>query len=217
MLYCLIRHLRPKTIIEIGSGYSTLVASMAIGANKNEIPDYDCSLISIEPFPRRDLLDKCLHLSERIETPVQEVPLSLFQRLHPNDILFIDSSHITNIGSDVNYEFHQILPSLAPGVLVHLHDIFIPFEYPEPWIKDRALFWNEQYLLRAFLTFNSHFDVVWAANYVNQTYPQRLKAAFSSLRSDDQPSSFWVRCIGEAAGSSRAPACAERGPQDRHV
>jgi hypothetical protein len=201
LLYGLIRHLQPKTIIEVGSGYSTQVTSMAIEANKAELLDYDCRLISIEPFPRHELLDKCLHPSERIEMPVQEVPLYLFQELSPNDILFIDSSHVAKCGSDVNHEFFRIIPSLAPGVLVHLHDIFLPFEYPHSWIKDRRLFWNEQYLLRAFLTFNNHFEVVWAANYVNQIHPQRLKAAFSSLRPDDQPSSFWMRCIGRAAAA----------------
>ena len=144
VLYCFIRQCRPRRIIEIGSGYSTLVACLAVKANKTDDPTYDCHFISIEPHPRRELLDKCRQLSEQLEMPVQEVPLSVFEKLATNDIIFIDSSHIAACGSDVNHEFFRILPSLAPGVLVHLHDIFIPFEYPRSWIKDQKLSWNER-------------------------------------------------------------------------
>ena len=200
MLYCLMRHAKPKTVIEIGSGYSTMMASLAIGANTQENPDYRCKLVSIEPFPRHALLEQCTYLSERIELPVQKAPSSVFDQLGANDILFIDSSHVSKLGSDVNYEFFNVIPNLKDGVFVHVHDIFLPLEYPKTWATDLRLFWNEQYLLRAFMTFNSRFEVVWAASYMNYQYPERLRAAFPSLPSDSRPASFWIQKTGALVG-----------------
>jgi hypothetical protein len=195
MLYCFVRHLRPRRIIEIGSGYSTLVTCSAITANKTDDPNYECNLISVEPYPRRELLNRCQHVSEEFQLPLQEVPLSVFNQLTSGDILFIDSSHVASCGSDVNHAFFRILPALPAGVFVHIHDIFIPFEYPESWIKDQKLFWNEQYLVRAFLTFNCRFEVVWAAHYMSRIHEQRFTTAIPSVRPKDHPASFWLRSI----------------------
>jgi len=194
MLYCMVRKHRPARIIEIGSGFSTLVTSLAIERNKKEDPHYECRFVAVEPFPNRSLLALAKNLSELIEAPVQNIPLERFQELEANDILFIDSSHVSRIGSDVNYEFLEILPRLRDGVLVHVHDVFIPFEYPREWVTERRWFWNEQYLLQAFLSFNSCFKVVWAASYMHWKFPVRVAAAFDSYdRSRTTPASLWIQ------------------------
>jgi len=111
-----------------------------------------------------------------------------------NDILFIDSSHVLKIGSDVQYEYLEILPRLAPGVLVHLHDIFLPMEYPKNWILTDHYFWNEQYLLQAFLIHNVAMKVLWAGSYMHLQYPAILEQTFSSYnRGKRWPGSFWMQ------------------------
>lgn len=197
MLYCMVRMHRPARIIEIGSGFSTLVTSLAIERNKQEDPHYECRFAAVEPFPNRSLLALSKNLSELIEAPVQNVPLEKFRELEADDILFIDSSHVSRIGSDVNYEFLEILPRLRNGVLVHVHDVFIPFEYPREWVTEHRWFWNEQYLLQAFLSFNSCFNVVWAASYMHWKFPERVAAAFDSYdRSRTTPASLWIQRTG---------------------
>src|SRR5207247_5820903 len=101
--------------------------------------------------------------------------------LQSGDVLFIDSSHTVKIGGDVNYLFLEVLPRLKPGVIVHVHDIFLPFEYPREWVRDDFRFWAEQYLLQAFLTFNSEFQVLMANNYLNHSYAKVLRRAFQGL------------------------------------
>jgi hypothetical protein len=125
---------------------------------------------------------------------VQEIPLSTFAKLERNDVLFIDSSHVLTIGSDVRYEYLDILPRVKPGVLVHCHDIFLPAEYPKEWVLDDHRFWNEQYLLQAFLTFNNEFEVLWAGSYMHLKHPDLLAAAIPSYRQEKcYPKSFWIR------------------------
>jgi len=122
--------------------------------------------------------------------------------LQSGDILFIDSSHTVKIGGDVNYLFLEILPRLKPGVIVHVHDIFLPFEYRRDWVMDEFRFWSEQYLLQAFLSFNSEFEVVMANRYLAHKYVDNLKVAFAALADlqTGRPSSvrwgggsFWMR------------------------
>ena len=110
--------------------------------------------------------------------------------------MFIDSSHVVRIGGDVVFEFLQVLPRLRIGVLVHVHDIFLPAEYARDWVIRQKRFWTEQYLLQAFLAFNSAFEIVWAASYMHMNHPQRLAAAFPSYRPDRcWPGSFWFRRV----------------------
>ena len=110
--------------------------------------------------------------------PVQEVPLSLFRTLQANDVLFIDSTHVVSMDSDVLYECLRILPELAPGVLVHFHDIFTPFDYPKKFVMTNLCFWAEQYLLEAFLSFNSAYKVVWSSSAMQQFHPDVLRRTF---------------------------------------
>ncbi len=118
--------------------------------------------------------------------------MKFFSQLQSGDILFIDSSHTVKIGGDVNYLFLEVLPRLKPGVIVHVHDIFLPFEYRRDWVLDEFRFWNEQYLLQAFLTFNSEFEVLLANYYLSSHHKEHLQAAFPDL-----PGwiggSFWMR------------------------
>lgn len=119
-----------------------------------------------------------------------------FQKLKENDILFIDSSHVLKTGSDVQYEYLEILPRLNKGVLVHFHDIFLPAEYPQKWILEDHKFWNEQYLLQAFLAFNDSFEILWAGSYMHLNHPDKLEQFFKSYNKNKRwPGSFWVRKI----------------------
>jgi len=152
--YALIRHLRPKRVIEIGSGYSTRIASLALA--RNEAGGSPGEITCIEPYPEARLTQSDAHY-RLIQKPVQEVALATFEELSMNDILMIDSSHVAKTGSDVCYEFLAILPRLKPGVWVHVHDIFFPQDYPCEWVIDERKAYNEQYILEAFLSGNKSF------------------------------------------------------------
>ena len=184
--YCMIRHFQPRLIIEVGSGFSSLVLGQAAAKNKNS------GLICIEPFPREFLREDFPGLQSLIEKKVQDIDLEFFSQLDPGDILFIDSSHTVKIGGDVNYLFLEVLPRLKPGVIVHVHDIFLPFEYRRDWVLDEFRFWTEQYLLQSFLTFNSEFEVLMANYYLNHYHQDQLKATFPDL-SSWVGGSFWMQ------------------------
>jgi hypothetical protein len=187
--YCMIRHFKPGTVIEVGSGYSSLVSAEALQRNERG------KLICIEPFPRDFVQKGFPGLDTLIQKKVEEVEIDFFLQLGQNDILFIDSSHTVKIGSDVNYLVLEILPRLRPGVIVHFHDIFLPYDYPRDWVVNEMRFWNEQYLLQAFLAFNTEFRVLLANNYLARNHLEVFKRFFSN-----SPwwggSSFWIqRCF----------------------
>lgn len=196
ILYSMIRYFTPKKIIEIGSGFSTYLSAQAVIKNKEEDNGYVCELIAIEPYPNDVIRAGFTGLSKLMPKKVQDVPLSEFDSLQENDILFIDSSHVLKIGSDVQYEYLEILPRLKRGVIVHLHDIFLPSEYPKDWVMKHYRFYNEQYLLQAFLTFNDSFEVLWAGSYMHLRHAGELETAFISYRREERwPGSFWIRKI----------------------
>jgi len=183
----MVRHFQPRLIIEVGSGFSSLVLGQAAAKNKTS------SLICIDPFPGELLRNGSIPaLQSLIETKVQDLDLEFFSQLDPGDILFIDSSHAVKIGGAVNYLFLEVLPRLNPGVIVHVHDIFLPFEYRRHWVLNEFRFWTEQYLLQAFLTFTSEFEVLLANYYLSRYHKEHLRAAFPDL-----PrwigGSFWMR------------------------
>ena len=107
--------------------------------------------------------------------------------------MFIDTSHVIRIGGDVNYIFLEVLPRLKPGVIVHIHDIFFPFDYPKVWVIERRRFWTEQYLLQAFLTCNSDFQVLLSNSYLSTFYPEELESVFPRTSSPREGGSFWMR------------------------
>lgn len=179
ILHCLVRYFKPRRVIEIGSGYSTLISARAAVMNQ-EIDDSPTELICIEPYPNETIKQGFPGLTKLIQQPLEDIDLSLFLDLDRNDILFIDSSHVVKIGSDVVYEYLEILPRLRPGVLVHIHDIFLPDEYPRQWVLNEHKFWTEQYLLQAFLAFNSCFEVIWAGSFMGRQEKERLEKEIPS-------------------------------------
>ncbi len=193
ILYCMVRYFKPQRVIEIGSGNSTLVSAKALlkNAEMGKRPE----LTAIEPFPNPKLEAGMDGLKRLIKANVQSVPLSEFETLTENDVLFIDSSHVLKEASDVWYEYLEILPRLKRGVVVHLHDIFLPFPYPRSWVVDELRFWNEQYLLQALLTYSKAFEVLWGGMYMKHRRPDELRKAFKSFNENVQPGSFWIRKI----------------------
>ena len=187
--YSLIRRLKPRRVIEIGGGFSTRVANRAVAKNSQE--GMDGKLICIEPYPEPRLTDVTLEI-ELIQKRVEEIEPSFFRCLEPNDILFIDSSHTVKFGSDVCYEILELLPNLTSGVWVHIHDIFLPDDYPAQWLVNRRLALNEQYLLEAFLAFSSAFTIRLANHWLWQEHLIRASELWPGDKAEDLSSSFWI-------------------------
>ena len=180
--YSLIRYLKPRRVIEIGSGYSTRIAQNALTRNAD-----GGTLTCIEPYPEERLNGLRLTV-EVIQKRVEEIDVDFFSQLEANDILFIDSSHTVKFGSDVCYEFLEVLPALSPGVWIHVHDIFFPHDYPAEWLLKRRLALNEQYLLEAFLSFNREFQVALANHWLTLEHEAVVKELWPS---ESMSSSFW--------------------------
>jgi hypothetical protein len=189
LLYSLIRARKPARVYEIGSGNSTLIARKAIAAAQKDDPSYQCEHVCVEPY-EADWLEKTgiRIVRERAE----KLGTEFFSTLQAGDLLFIDSSHIIRPQGDVLFEYLELLPSLNPGVLVHVHDIFTPKDYPEEWVLGVRRFWNEQYLLEAFLTHNSQWSIVAAANYLKHHHFAELQAACPNLRPEHEPGSMYI-------------------------
>jgi hypothetical protein len=194
LYYSIVRKTKPRRIIEVGSGFSTRVATEGISKNRQDDDNYTCSVTCVEPYemPWLSKLDV-----ELVRKKVEDLDLTMFQQLEAGDILFIDSSHIIRPGGDVTFEILNILPSLTKGVLVHFHDIFTPADYPVDWLKHHFRFWNEQYLLEAFLTGNNNFEVICALNFLVTHHWKQIEHAFPllAMATIKQPGSMWLRKI----------------------
>lgn len=189
-LYQLIRARKPRRIYEIGSGYSTLMAIRAVTRNRLEDEAYECEHVCIEPYEMPWLeATEVRVLREKVE----DVDPAFFGALEENDLLFIDSSHVIRPQGDVLVEYLQLLPTLAPGVIVHVHDIFSPRDYLDSWLKEEVKLWNEQYLLEAFLTHNEQWEVIGALNYLHHLHPEELSRVAPFLTADREPGSFYIR------------------------
>lgn len=162
ILRAMLYHYRPSRIIEVGSGFSS--ACMLDTIDRHGIDDVDITIIDPYPERLRKILKNDLSRIRLIDKPVQDVPLELFAELGKNDLLFIDSTHVLKTGSDVHYELTEILPVLKSGVIIHFHDIQFPFEYPDAWIFQDNLSWNEAYALHTFLMFNERFRILFFNN-----------------------------------------------------
>jgi predicted O-methyltransferase YrrM len=193
-LYCMVRHFRPSRIIEIGSGYSTLMVLKAIADIRMGIPEYRAEQICIEPYEAPWLEKTGVRVIRQL---VEDVHQDLFKSLGENDFLFIDSSHMIRPQGDVLVEFLEILPTLQKGVIIHVHDIYSPKDYPKKLLVDDVIFWNEQYILEAFLSCNQEFEIIGAVNYLKSHYPQELYAKLPVLEKmkDQLPGSFWMRKV----------------------
>jgi hypothetical protein len=195
-LYSIIRLYKPKRIIEVGSGYSTMMAREAIKQNLREDANCRCRHICIEPYEMGWLNE--VSGIEVLQQRVEQMDKQIFLELEESDILFIDSSHVIRPQGDVLCEFLEILPTLQSGVLVHIHDIFTPRDYPEEWLINQVKFWNEQYLLEAFMSCNTHFKIIAALNFLRHRYPVKLAEKFPMLGEkldSAEPGSFWIQKV----------------------
>jgi len=191
-LYNLIRRKKPGKIFEIGSGNSTLIVRKALKKNQEELSNYRCKHLCIEPYEMPWLEKLGVKV---IRQKVEDVEKAVFAELEKDDLLFIDSSHIIRPQGDVLFECLEILPSLKPGVIVHFHDIFSPRDYLKEWVMDEVKFWNEQYLLEAFLTCNRDWKVLGALNYLHHNHYEALQAKCPFLTKDREPGSFYIQKI----------------------
>lgn len=191
--YSMVRHRKPRMIVEVGSGMSTHLARAALRQNAEEVRGYSCRHVCIEPF-EADWLEGAG--VETVRKRVEEVDIALFEALGPGDILFIDSSHVIRPQGDVLFLYLAVLPRLRAGVIIHAHDIFTPRDYPSAWVLKRKWLWNEQYLLEALLTENTRLEVLLAANYLAHDRKAALAAkapAFRRQASWSEPGSIYLR------------------------
>jgi predicted O-methyltransferase YrrM len=197
VLYCIIREFRPRHIVEIGSGFSTRLMRRAIAAG-----DQETTLTCVDPEPRVSIeryADRFLRL------PVEQVaPLEITGDLAGNDVLFVDSSHIVAATGDVVRIYLQLLPQLSPGVLVHIHDIFLPYDYPQQWlgswVEHSADPWTEQYLVHAFLQGNAEYEVLWSSRYMWACHRAAVLNVFPNASDRQVPTSLWIRKLSSSSG-----------------
>jgi hypothetical protein len=189
-LFVLLRAWKPRRIIEVGSGFSTLLMA---DVNRRFL-GHEVSIGCIDPYPPPFLRHGVDGIERQVERRVQELPLEHFADLQAGDLLFIDSSHVAKTDSDVNFLFFDIFPRLAPGVLIHLHDIFLPHDYPPGWVLGENRSWNEQYLLRALLMHSTGFEVLFGCSYAFWRYPGLVIAGLANPDGAGYGGgSFWVR------------------------
>jgi hypothetical protein len=192
LLYGMIRAMRPRRVVELGSGYTTLLINMA--CRRNGVEGVDTVHEAFDPYPRPHILGDTLAPPSMLTAiSATDVPLELFAGLQRGDILFVDTTHTVKLASDVNFVVLDVLPVLAPGVLVHFHDIFLPWEYPRQWLSQMHWYWSEQYLLQAFLAFNESFEILVPAQALAQDHPERLAAVIPSFAPPASPGSMWLR------------------------
>jgi hypothetical protein len=196
-LYGMVRHYKPKNLLEVGSGLSTYYASLA--AERNAAEGCETKICCIEPYPFNKL--RTVDGIRLIESLLQDVDVSLFSALGPGDILFIDSSHVLKIDGDVAAIYLEILPRLSKGVIVHIHDVHFPFNTPYPpeyWVvqADWPMYWNEAMVVQAFLCFNERFRIIQSTPLLRFFEPEILAAAipdYATISADPNAfSSLWI-------------------------
>jgi hypothetical protein len=188
--YQLVRLKKPRRIFEIGSGNSSLVAMEAIRRNMEQDGTYACKHVCIEPYEMPWLEETTASV---IRKRVEDIDVAFFSELVEDDVLFIDSSHVIRPEGDVLFEYLELLPTLSRGVIVHLHDIFSPRNYPREWLVDQVRFWNEQYLLEAFLTDNDSWSIIGSLNYLRHHHYDRLKRVAPFMTQAREPGSFYIQ------------------------
>lgn len=196
-LYSIMRNFKPKRIIEIGSGFSSAIM---LDTNDGFFRDSKIDFTFIEPNPQ-DRLNDLLKEEDKfnckiIPDRVQNVDVSIYSKLEENDILFVDSSHITKTGSDLNFILFNILPILKKGVLIHFHDVFYPFDYPKSWILDEKFYWNEPYILRAFMMYNSQFKLLFFNSAAHKFHLDYLKSQMpETLKDHENSGAIWIKKV----------------------
>jgi hypothetical protein len=192
LLFVMLRELRPRRVIEVGSGYSSLLMADVNQRFFDGAIDITC----IDPYPRAFLQHRFPGIARVIRDKVQALPSSVFEPLERGDILFVDSSHVSKTGSDVNHLYFEVFPRLPAGVVIHVHDIFLPHDYPQEWVIGERRSWNEQYLLRALLMHSNAYRVVFGANYAFSRYPDLVAKALALPRGQAlHGGSFWLEKV----------------------
>jgi hypothetical protein len=188
VLYAMVRQFKPQNYIEVGCGYSSRVSSAA--ARKNHEDGVNTLVKYIEPYPGERLEEANL-CGDLVVKKIQEVPLEMFSALGPGDMLFIDTSHIMKCQSDVEWELLHILPSLKSGVIIHIHDVYTPYEQPPAWLDNNYApgFYNEQYAFEALLSGGGRFQPLFPIHFVCREMPEKLVEWFRV--SADSSRSFW--------------------------
>lgn len=195
LLYGLIRSKKPNQILEVGSGHTTLLISEAIRdeAKSGYNPHFEC----IEPYRPDYLNPPPSEVTRFCDTPLQSIGIERFKQLEAGDILFIDSSHVVSYASDVVYEIASILPNLEAGVLVHFHDIFLPYDYPSDWIGASKFFWNEQYMLSAMLRGNPRYRIKYPLYQLFRQRRDTMENLFPLLsEGGHRPGAYWLEILG---------------------
>lgn len=189
VLHAMVRHHKPSKMIEIGSGASTKFSARACLMNQED--GHPCAFTAIEPYPNAELQAGIPGLTELV---VEKVEFVDREKITDCDILFIDSSHAVRIGGDVVTEILELVPRLKVGALIHWHDILIPGEYWREWIRESGFFWSEQYLLQAFLMFNSDFEIQWASRYMHLNHDLQNTFPFFD-KEKHHITSFWIKRV----------------------
>jgi hypothetical protein len=186
----MLRYLHPRRMIEVGSGFSSLVTAQV----NREFLGGELDFVCVEPFPRDFLRAGVDGIGELVVSKVQDVPLARFEALGDGDVLFIDTSHVIRTGNDVAWIYGQILPRLRTGVHVHIHDVFLPGDYPETWVRE-GWGWNENYVVEAFLQFNSGFEVLLGSQWALWHAPDEIHVACPQFAQAPEHGggSLWLR------------------------
>lgn len=191
----MLRHYAPRRVVEVGSGFSSAIALDTADRYLDEV-----SFTFIEPYPQRLLgllspadRDRCKLLRQ----PVQDAGFEPYEQLEAGDFLFIDSTHVAKAGSDVNFLLFKVLPRLADGVVIHVHDVLWPLEYPEAWLREGRA-WTEAYLLRAFLAYNSAFRIELFNGWLWHNEPAWIREVLPAA-ADQLPGGIWLSKRGQSA------------------
>jgi hypothetical protein len=190
ILHAAVRHSKPNRVVELGSGFTSLIIAGAcrLNANESRRPHYAC----FDPFPRDFVRDGIEGMDAFEPVGATEVPQNVFGALGDGDILFIDTTHTVKVGSDVNRLLLEVLPTLRPGVIIHVHDIFLPYEYPRGFFESQC-YWQEQYLLQALLAENPNFEVLLPVAAIARERPDLISALMPWHQPPFGPGAFWIR------------------------
>jgi predicted O-methyltransferase YrrM len=191
LLYAVIRRFKPEQVLEVGAGFSTLVAALA--AERNAAEGHRTRLVSCDPYAIPPAPGTVPGLAELRPVAAEDVPLDEFQALRANDVLFLDSSHTVKVGGDVVHLFCEVLPRLAPGVLVHVHDVYLPWPYPREWVARNRWYWAEQYLLQALLCESPRWEILVTAYALHRERPEQFRSRIPNVGGMPAPLSCWLR------------------------
>lgn len=182
-LYAIVRCRRPARVLEIGSGFTTHIIARALAANGEGTHEV------FDPFAHPEI-DSLARVTRRSAAEISDAE---FARLSAGDVLFVDSTHVVKLGSEVNRVILDALPMLAPGVAVHFHDVFLPWDYPRGYFLYARMFINEQYLLQAFLAMSTSYKILLATHAVGRLHPAEVAHLIPSVRAGASPCAFWIQ------------------------